>query len=1285
MLKSLEMFGFKSFAERTKFDFSTGITCVVGPNGSGKSNVVDAIKWILGDQSPKSLRGKEMTDVIFNGAAGRKPSSFAEATLTFDNSKGFLPIDAQEVQIGRRIWRGGDSEYLINRNVARLKDVRDLFMGTGAATSAYSIIEQGKVAQILQANASARRGVFEEAAGISRFKARKIEALRKLDRVDQNLLRLTDIVDEIEAQLSSTRNQAAKAVKFQEVSDELRQCWLGLAADDFRHSSAKLEANETKLDELSLQIEELNQELSQYESQLAEFDREIARLDERLRRAEQLSATNRETIASHEATVRHQTHRREELESDLGRLRQQRSRTRSRMLETAAQRDEAQNRLDQFLTEFESQANQLQEREQSIQSLVSDIEESRTSINESRQCQITLMNSMSNSKNKIAALQLQLRSHESMSSRLESNGTELETKIEACQQEYRRREAGVDDVLAQMSSLDEKLNAIQNRRRNLASEQDESQRQIAEKREQRSALAERQRVLEDLEKRQEGWAIGVKEILNRAKTSGYEPWNSILGTVADLLDVDLHDAALIEVALDQRSQLIVVSELERLIEYLQQGSSRISGRVGFISLKDAELHTFSLPAANDSSTSEAAESDDPNEPEPTESVKTEDSSDESERFKHSDFVDLSDMTGVVCRADQRVRAPASAPLLGQLLLADTWIVHTLDDALRLAEETADCNYRFVTLQGELLDADGTLYAGTVRGETAVMSRKSELRRLKNDLSRLDRQIESSEQQLSSVDGDLAQIHQELAALDTEKHQLGTQLSKIKADFAAQEQELQRLQSERLRIDEELLQVANEQQDTQSNIEQEQEVQTIAADQLETVQETLDEAEDSLTGMEAKLREQQRLQTEEQLQWAKQEERLTALQNEMERFDGQQSQLDEQAAEADRGFNSAQQTQRSLNLQILNTSAVLSELAIAEERFQSTIKALLNEKEGQRQRKATIVETETTLRQQRRNLEDRRHQFEISVRDIRHQIAAIEERIQDEYQLTLAEVAESDASALADYIEERREKHRKKSKQPADQESEDEASVQADEFSEITFEEVRDELEARVNRLRRKIKLMGNVNADSLKDLQELEDRFNHMNSQLQDLTEAKSTLEEIVRKINTESRRLFLESFDAIRAQFQDLFRKLFGGGEGDVILEDPDDVLDCGIDIVARPPGKELRSITLLSGGEKTMTAVALLMSIFRSRPSPFCILDEVDAALDEANVERFSSIVAEFKDATQFIVITHRKRTMTVGDRLYGVTMEQSGISKRMSVRFDDVNENGDIISSEESRNAA
>ena len=1242
------MFGFKSFADRTRFDFSRGITCVVGPNGSGKSNVVDSIKWVLGDQSPKSLRGKEMTDVIFNGASGRKPAAFAEVLLTFDNASKCLTLDAAEVQIGRRIWRNGDSEYLINQQPARLKDIKDLFLGTGAGSSAYSIIEQGRVDQILQSNAAARRHVFEEAAGVSRYKARKEEATRKLERVEQNLLRLRDIVDEVESQLNSMRTQASKASKYREVSAELREWWFGLAADDHRHFSAQLAIVEAELHTGEAELADLSSRQQELEQKLSVFDAEIAEVDTRLRHAERTAAGNRESVVRQEATLRHLTARQKELGSDLDRLRRQRTVMHGRSCELTAELRRSEEELSTGDTEHTRLRTSLPATETELAGLAAKLKADQATLDRERQKQLELMQQASATQQRVAHLHSQRDAANSAAISTSQRLDQCVSDTVLAQSEVLRRQAAVDAMLGEVATLDSRVREVRDRQQQLIAEQERLQQQLREQREDRSARQSQQAVLEDLERRQEGFGIGVKEILSRAQSSDYAPWNSILGSVADLLEADLDEAAILEVALGSRAQLIVVRELAPLIEYLNSGTSRLSGRVGFVEVPSSE---FRVPSENEPHLLGTRNSQ------------------------------LGTHSGVIKRADQLASLKTAQPGLAEALLGTTWVVDTLDTALRLASGDGQ-GCRFVTLQGELLEDDGTLFAGTVRSETALLTRRSELRRLKNDLLRLDRTIADGERQLADVSQSLKGVERVIETATSEKQELADRLAHARSDVTAQRQDVERISRDRDTILAEAARFESMASELVLQIDQAQREREWFDDNLASLR-------DSFTALEAEVAEHDarratlvQQQVDQRLLLATHEERMQGLRSSVVRLQEEQRQRDEQFDEAERRLQTSAEQMRHLNLQMLNTNAELWELQLFDEKFAAEVAAILADKDQLRTQKSSFAEEEARLRAARRELADRLHANEIAARDARHQLQVCAERIEEEYQMTLDEVVASGASAFAKWSDELRPTADGREPiadfsspelSPADNDTNTETTERTLQVADVSFADVRPELEERVNRLRRKVKMMGSVNTDSLKDLDELDGRYQHLSSQLQDLEEAKATLEEIIRQINGESQRMFLETFEAIRQQFQLLFRKMFGGGEGDIILEDHNDVLDCGIDVVARPPGKELRSISLLSGGEKTMTAVALLMAIFRSKPSPFCILDEVDAALDEANVERYSGVVREFKNATQFIMITHNKRSMQIGDILYGVTMEQSGVSKRMSVRFEDVSEDG------------
>ncbi len=1274
MLKSLELFGFKSFADRTRFDFSTGINCVVGPNGSGKSNVVDAMKWILGDQSAKSLRGKEMTDVIFNGSASRKASAFAEATLTFDNSNRILPLDQQEVNIGRRIWRNGDAEYLLNRNPARLKDIKDLFLGTGAGTAAYSIIEQGRVDQILQGNSASRRAVFEEAAGISRFKARKVEAQKKLERVGQNLERLTDIVDEVEAQLNSTRSQAAKAAKFHDVSTALKKWWLGLAADDDRHLTAELDVVEKQLVDLSRRLEILNEQQKSAESREAAFDAELAKLDEQLREVEKRSSVGREAIAGHEATIQFQSARLQELESELSRLQNQQLTLGRRAQETQIEIAVSEQRLADFEIEYAESIQHVAENDQLVTLSANDLVGRREQLEIDRARRLDLTRLVSNRANAVSVLRANIAALQSSQQKILSQLDALDGTIAERDLERARSAQRVEDALQNQTAALQNLRTAQARRAGLLDVQEATKQNLAEHRERRSALQARKGLLEDLELRQEGLGIGVKEILSRARTSPYPPWNSIVGSVADLLDVDLERAALLEVALGPRAQLIVLREYQSLLDYLNQGTVLLTSRVGFVAIPDRVVDQSVSPIQHDN------------------------------RFIHlqldpSTMTDLSHEPGVVMRADGLVLSDRGTVGLAAAVLADTWIVESIEGAVRLATGSGQ-GLRFVTLQGELLEANGTLFVGTIRSETSLLSRKSELRRLKNDLSLLDRDIASAEHSLQTMYQSLTGADTELEATAAELDYAHQRLADLRAELANQDQTLDRLHRERQSISQQLL--AGDEELTRHAMElraaEQQAIDTEA--ELGQLAASLALAADEILEREQHHRQLEQQRTDDQLNLVKQGEQLAGMKSQVVRLTDELKQRIAQHDEAERRCAVSLNKRSQITLQILNTRAARDERILVAEQIQTDAQRINGQKMGLRIERSQIVEQEQVLRKERREVADRHHANEIRIREMKNALVTLNERLEEEYQLMLPDVVASGASAYALFLDERNSKasnSRVKSRRDEESLTDDLPEVRPESpegnFTEETvvesslegqtalaissttplFADVRPELDARVNRLRKQLKLMGAVNTDSLRDLEMQETRFTQLSSQLQDLVEAKQTLEEIIRKINAESRRLFIETFETIRKNFQELFRQVFGGGEGDIILEDPNDVLDCGLDIAARPPGKELRSISLLSGGEKTMTAIALIMAIFKSKPSPFCILDEVDAALDEANVERFTAVVRAFQQTTQFIMITHHKRSMTVADVLYGVTMEESGISKRMSVRFEDVSDDG------------
>lgn len=1311
MLKSLELFGFKSFADRTVFDFPAGITGVVGPNGSGKSNVVDSIKWILGDQSAKSLRGKEMTDVIFNGSSGRAGSQFAEATLTFDNRSRFIPLELDEVSVGRRLWQSGDSEYLVNGGAARLKDIRELFSGTGAGAAAWCIIEQGRVDQILQSNAANRRLIFEEAAGVSRLRAKRTEALKRLERVEQNLTRLADLVEEVETQVSSVRSQAQRATKYQAASRELEALWVGLAADDYRRESVQRDELQRQQSGAAGRLEQLKagQQSALAEVQLAE--RELGEVDERLRELEQRRSEVRSRLASLETTQRYQISRDTELQSDLQRLTRQQQLLRQRVQESELEQSTIESSLTSERASCERRRQQVQAAEHEIAVVQQSLSAAKAQAALRREEQLRQLQINSGMTSELAALRNQVRQTVARREVLRQRSLELGGETDGYQRSVPLLQQRLEQTRLDLQRAEDSADQLLMERDKLLGERTEGQQSLAELREQRSGLLARRAVLEDLEDRQEGFGIGVREILRRAEESNVEPWNQILGSVADLLDVDMDQAALLEIALSGRAQLLVVAKLQPLIDYLNSGRARITDRVGFVSIESAggcdaarlrgelrrgQTAPWQTDAGGESGADELywnrgrGRQQDFGFSGSEARVAWSDGRSESAVVRSvfcgetAATVQLFGQPGIVGRADGLARSPQSMPDLAGHLLADTWVAETLADALHWHAALGGTG-RFVTLQGELIEADGTLFAGTVRNESALLSRKSELRRLRNDLHRLEHEIAQRELLLRTIAGSISSTDDQLQASRVRINQQVQSCREAEAALAEQQRLLQdcerrerALADDGGQIELELQQLEQRQRDAQSQLESGQHL-------LQALEHRIREVDEAAAERQGELQQLERGRTESSLELTRLEERLAGLQDSFQPVRDELEQRRQQLQEADRRLAAATERRRDLLLSQLNTAAETAERLLSEERLSGSIAVNAACRGELRSRRQRASEAEQQAREVLRREQERLHEVELKMQGIDHLLSSAAERIREEFQLEVEEAVQQGRSAIAVWLKQQSGEAAVEQAGGVQGAAEFDSSAAEVLQDELRFTAIRGEVEQQIEKLRKQLRKLGHVGAETLENLQELELRFQRLHTQLQDLEAARDALREMVRRINVESRRMFLESFETIRGYFRELFRRLFGGGEADLVLEDPEDVLECSIDVVARPPGKELRSISLLSGGEKTLTAVALLLSIFRSRSSPFCILDEVDAALDDANIGRFVNVLRDFQQNTQFIMITHRKPTMAVTDVLYGVTMEESGISRRLSLRFEDVDEQGNFLAAARRQKAA
>ncbi|CAN5356643.1 chromosome segregation protein SMC [soil metagenome] len=1177
MLKRLELIGFKSFADKTRFDFARGITAVVGPNGSGKSNVVDAVKWILGEQSAKSLRGGEMADVIFNGSSTRKSLGLAEVTMTFDNTKRQLQFDGDEVQITRRVYRDGQGEYLINQQQARLKDIKEMFLGSGAGHGAYSIIEQGRVDALLMASTKDRRQIFEEAAGISRFKAKKVEALRKLEATELNLNRVRDILQELEKLLRTLGSQAAKAQKYQDYQTRLKQLRVGLGLHEFTELADTLKYQEELLTRLRSELGESTSRIEAGESGVGKIDWDLARNDETLRVQEKKLGEARQQIAEQEATAKSQREQAANLDAELLRLGTQRSELARRLQAIQHEQQKAAADSQQAGADAAGEEHRAEAASSALAVVLATIAELTRQAQAARDEQFALIGRAAQHRSTadMTANQVERLNKELLRKKAEGERVTAEA-------------AAIERVLADLSennaNLQGKLSAAKTAHDELRHRQAEHRHQVEalqprldELRDRRGDLRGRADVLEQLERSQEGLGLGVKAILDTTRNQN----KAVLGLVADFLTVPHEIAPLIDIVLGDVSQRFVLREGAN-VESVINSLGELPGRVGFIPLSSLNSR-----------------------------VKSE----------------LASGTAI----EAAVKVTSTVPGLIDQLLGRVLIVDTLAEAEQLHGTTHPL-HRIISRRGELLEPDGTVIVGPLHGGTGILSRKSELRDLREQLAAIEAEVTKLDAQQSSHRHEADALDAPISGREAELAALSDQAGNLRDRIAGQREKQARLVDMVDLVSKEATILATELQRAESALKD----TTAEAETAETaaaaMKGTLTATEQQLRLAESTREQRQTDNTAAQVALSKAKQLAATLSNRLRELDQELRQRTIEASSLNDAEASAKARLQTSQLSALRATAIAAEAYGEKERREQQAQELIAKRDELRTHRDRIQEEVKSIRDAWKQHQDQAHAHELTVRDLMNRRVGIEARIREDYAIELAEqsIAEDSPFRLPPFDE--------------------------------------DEVQNEIDDLRKKITRLGSVNLEALEQLVTEEAREKALRTEFDDLNAAQKSLLSIIETINTDSRKLFAEMLDVVRVQFQDLFRKLFGGGMADIVLENPNDVLETGIEITARPPGKELRSISLLSGGEKTLTAVALLLAIFRSKPSPFCLLDEVDAALDEANTARLANVLREFLDQSQFIIITHKKRTMVMADVLYGITMQESGVSKQVATRIED-----------------
>jgi chromosome segregation protein len=1232
-LKKLILHGFKSFADRTEFVFDSPITGIVGPNGCGKSNVVDGFKWVLGEQSAKSLRGDAMLDVIFNGSGGRKPGGMSEVVLVFDNPRRgdgarLLNLDSDEVSVGRRLFRDGSSQYQINNQTARLKDIKELFLDTGIGVDAYSVIEQGRVSQLLESNPQERRLIFEEAAGISKFKQRKKESQRKLEKVDQNLLRVNDIVEEVEKRLRSVKIQAGRARTFKEHSDRLGELRLSYALREFHTHQAQHTSLESTVQENQARLDEAQSNLARRQNELAERREQYDLLSHQRQQAEYDLVQAKAGLQSARQKQQYAQQQLKQIAEQLATFSQDRQNLEAKLAEVSQSLETESAHLEQLTRDLEDRRRQIDQCQQAygqgqlrLASINKEIEQHKSNI-------LDLMRKLAQINSRLGHIEIERKNIAGQQARVAERRQTVAGELETLISQRSQLQQDLDGALAQIAEQQQQLEQRRQDSARLGKQISQISEQLGSAKEHRSGMLSRQKLLKDLEARREGVSEGVKDVLRQKETK----FPFIRGLVADVLRVDVEHAHVIEAALDGRDQWLVITELAAAVA-AHEVMEEIKGRVNIVC---ADRLFEGQPRTPHADAEPAREG----------------------------FENWTSYPEGIRLAVDLVRVEPDDVKIAQHLLGRTIVVDDLATAHTL-HETGPKGWRYVTSSGEVLEADGTLRAGPLTAAMGLLSRRSELEAIEQQIAEVDGRINLLSTQLSEGSAAAKSLEEQQNTIRNEIYRVNTTKVEVTSRLAQNTDKQNSLRREQPILDRELSTMFEQ----TGKLETEENSLSAQRQEMDAKQAALQQQVAELTDAQPRLAEESRQLSEaltvSRVQLGQVQEKQLAVRQHVQRQTAAKAELGQQIERLAAGAQTVAARRGGVESELEEAKAAEASLIETQQALAAQIQQLVEQVNQASESVRTMTAQVEELRADHAEIEQQLHALQLRIGETKVRLETLVSRTMEELQLDLPAKYQSLTSEGGPGYE------------PAD----------------IDWDAVADE----IKQLRDKIHRLGNVNLDAIGEQDELEQRSTFLSTQVNDLMESKKQLEEMIDEINRESGVRFEQTFNAVREHFQGLFRKLFGGGKADIYLETeledktkpeigPDgqpiprgkiqvDVLDAGIEVIARPPGKQPVSISQLSGGEKTMTCVALLLSIFKSKPSPFCILDEVDAALDEANNQRFNLIVQEFLEQSQFIIITHSKRTMQIADVLYGVTMQEQGVSKRVSVKFDQVNSKGEI----------
>lgn len=1184
-LKTLEMLGFKSFSDKTTISFQPGVTAVVGPNGCGKSNISDAIRWVLGEQSAKHLRGDKMEDVIFNGSESRKPLGMAEVTLRLTNVSGLSSEFGHytELEITRRLFRSGDSEYLINKIPCRLKDVRDLMMDAGMGAKLHAIIEQDRVKKIIESKPEERRFLFEEVAGVMKYKARRQEALSKLEATHQNQLRVNDIIVEVRRQLNSLDRQARKVERYQKLRTEMKDL-------DFRFASVEYSDMGIAWTAASEEFKKLEDEITEHHAALGRIESAIEES-----RANALSTEHELSALQHkihetEAALNRAEHRIEMAKSQITSLTGQRSRDladieylRQETVRTAEQILLHERESATLASSLNDKNGVLTMKNESLEVLTRDLKETEQSLDEARSGIFNALNETAAEKNRIANHQARVSQIDDQDVRSSREREELLQKLQDLTAQVKNKERELEELTASRNAAHDERLQVAARLEQSISRKKSVEAALNAGRNRLAGQDSRLRSLRELEKSLEGYQKGVRTVMSARKEASSEAsLGRIHGLVADMIETEPKYEVAIEAVLGDRLQYVVVDSQNdslKAINYLKSGNG---GRSTFVPRTAREI--------------------------------------KSEPFVKNGHA------GVIGSALNIVRFDDSNRGVAQYLLNDVVVVDNMDTALYLWQKEG-FQKTVVTLSGEILDPWGAVTGGAIEsGGSGMLTKRREIKDLEHEITELSAQV-------TMLDAELKSIETAIVSDTRIEAELSQMVHRMELEFVNREKDCAVIRDEIGRIGDRTRTLEAEATDRSSQRRELHEIIEKAVETLKNLEAGHSTAQAGIETLQAEL--------------SIKKEELESSRTEITELRMIVTALQEQQAAASRSLTTLTNTEMELSDRLVKRETELGGIAAKMTEFEAVIAGASGEIKGHIEKIEAERIVLTSLQEAHLVKIQALQASEEQARQIRHDIETAQKK------LSANEVRRTELRMKIEHL-----KDRIWSAYHAELESVVRELGQ--------FEINVDEAKVKLDELREKIDQMGPINVDALQEYNELKERYDLLSGQQNDINESINNLKATIAKLDGETKELFSEAFHAIQEKFKEVFTLLFEGGRAELVLLDEANILESGIEIIAQPRGKKLQSILSLSGGEKALTAIALLFAAFLVKPSPFCMLDEADAPLDEANVTRFTRLIREMSSRSQFIVITHNKRSMEMADALYGITMEEPGCSRVVSVQL-------------------